>query len=301
MRKTALIQLLAAAALVATASGKLTVITTLADYAAVARAIGGANAEVTAMAKPTEDPHFVDARPSLIVKLRTADILIEGGAELEAGWLPPLLQTARNPKLATGAPGRVMASAKINLLGIPGTLNRAEGDVHASGNPHFMIDPIIAKAVGAHFANSFAAVDPANAEAYQANSKKFSATIDAKLQEWGKALQPFRGQHVAAYHDDWLYFGRRFGLEIDVLLEPKPGVPPSPAHLAEVITRIKSENIKAIIVEPYHQRKIAEKVASSTGASVVDAAQYPEALPNTESYIQLMDVLVGRIVSALKK
>ena len=289
------------AACTGTAWAKLNVVTTLADYAAIAREIGGDHVEITSMAKPTEDPHFVDARPSFVVKLRAADILIEGGAELEVGWLPPLLQTARNSKLETGAVGRVQASEGIRLLDVPATLSRAAGDVHASGNPHFMIDPIIAKAVAAHITRAFVAADPANAASYVTNEKKFETTIDAKLQEWGKALLPFRGQHLAAYHDDWLYFARRFGFEVDVFLEPKPGVPPSPKHLAEVIGQIKAAHIKAILVEPFHNRKIAEKVASSTGAHVVDGAQYPEALPNTATYVQLIDVLVARLTTALKK
>jgi len=299
--KTKITILIAAlAALTLPAGAKLSVVTTLSDYAAIAREIGGDHVDVTAMAKPTEDPHFVDARPSFIVKLRSADILIEGGAELEVGWLPPLLQTARNSKLEAGAPGRVQASEGIHLLDVPTTLSRAAGDVHASGNPHFMVDPIIAKAVAAHIARAFASADPANAGVYQANERKFEATIDAKLQEWGRALLPYHGQHLAAYHDDWLYFARRFGFELEVFLEPKPGVPPSPSHLAEVIGKIKEQHIKAILVEPYHNRKIAEKVASPTGAHVVETAQYPGALPDTTTYVQLIDVLVSRISAALK-
>ena len=299
--KTKITLLLAAlAALTMPARAKLSVVTTLPDYAAIAREIGGDHVDVTAMAKPTEDPHFVDARPSFIVKLRSADILIEGGAELEVGWLPPLLQTARNSKLEAGAPGRVQASEGIRLLDVPTTLSRAAGDVHASGNPHFMVDPIIAKTVAAHIARAFANADPANAGVYQANERKFETTIDAKLQEWGRVMLPFRGQHLAAYHDDWLYFAHRFGFEIDVFLEPKPGVPPSPSHLVEVISKIKEQHIKAILVEPYHNRKIAEKVASPTGAHVVETAQYPEALPDTTTYVQLIDVLVSRISAALK-
>ncbi len=283
-----------------TARAKLNVVTTLADYAAIAREIGGDHVEVNAMAKPTEDPHFVDARPSFVVKLRTADLLIEGGAELEVGWLPPLLQNARNSKLETGAPGRVQASDGLRLLDVPATLSRAAGDVHASGNPHFMVDPIIAKAVAAHIARAMAAADPANAASYAANDQAFTASIDAKLQDWGRALLPFRGQHLAAYHDDWLYFGRRFGLVIEVFLEPKPGVPPSPSHLAEVIGQIKAQQIKAILVEPFHNRKIAEKVASVTGAHVVDGAQYPGGLPNTVTYVELIDALVVRLTTALR-
>ena len=282
------------------AQAKLNVVATLPDYGSLARDIGGDLVSVSVMAKPTEDPHFVDARPSFVVQLRTADVLIEGGAELEIGWLPPLLQNARNPKIEAGKPGRVVASQGIRLMNIPATATRAAGDVHALGNPHFMTDPIIGKAVAQHIAQAFAAVDPAHAASYEANGKKFEATINAKLQEWGTAMLPFKGQSVVAYHDSWPYFAHRFGMNIDVFLEPKPGIPPSPSHLAEVIGQIKAQKIKAIIVEPFHDRKIAERAASATGAKVVDFAQYPGAFPGTDSYIKLMDVLIARLSAALK-
>src|SRR5689334_43224 len=279
---------------------KLNVVATLPDFGSLAREIGGDNVNVTVLAKPTEDPHFVDARPSFVVALRSADVLIDGGAELELGWLPPLLQNARNAKLDVGKPGRVQASQGIRLMNVPTNVTRAAGDVHALGNPHFAVDPIIAKAIAQHIAQSFAAVDPPNAATYDANYKKFEAAINAKLQQWGATMLPFKGQHVAAYHDSWPYFGHRFGLEIDIFLEPKPGIPPSPSHLAEVITQMKAQKIKAIIVEPYHDRKIAERVASATGAKVVDFAQYPGALPDTDTYVKLIDALVSRLAAALK-
>ncbi|MFL6526705.1 MAG: metal ABC transporter substrate-binding protein [Chthoniobacterales bacterium] len=282
------------------AHAKINVVATLPDFGALAREVGGDNVEVTVLAKPTEDPHFVDARPSFVVALRNGDVLIDGGAELEIGWLPPLLQNARNSKIEVGKPGRVQASQGIKLMGVPQQLTRAAGDVHALGNPHFSCDPIIAKAVAAHIAQAFAAVDPANAAAYQANEKKFEATINTKLQEWGTAMLPFKGQHVVAYHDSWPYFAHRFGVEIDVFLEPKPGIPPSPSHLAEVIEQMKAQHIKAIIVEPYHDRKIAEKVASATGAKVVDFAQFPGGLPDTDSYVKLIDKLIANLSAALK-
>ena len=294
-----LTSLLAALTCIATAHAKLNVVATLPDYAALATAIGGDKIEITAMGKPTEDPHFVDARPSFVVKLRSADVLIEGGAELEIGWLPPLLQNARNAKIETGAPGRVVASQGIRLMDVPANVTRAAGDVHASGNPHFMVDPIVAKTVAQHIAQAFSAVDAANAAAYQANYQKFESAIDAKLQDWGKALLPFKGANIVAYHDSWVYFAHRFGFTIDTFLEPKPGIPPSPSHLAEVIAKMKASKSKAILVEPFHNRKIAEKVAASTGAKVVDFAQYPGALPNTESYIALIDALVSRLAAAL--
>ena len=294
------ILLAVAAVFLQSAQARLNVVATLPDYAALAREIGGDKVEVTSLAKPTEDPHFVDARPSFVVKLRTADVLIEGGAELEVGWLPPLLQNARNEKIESGKPGRVVASQGIRLLDVPATLSRAAGDVHASGNPHFMVDPIIAKAVAQHIAQAFAAIDPANAAGYQANYAKFEATINAKLQDWGGALLPYKGQPLAAYHDSWVYFAHRFGFTIETFLEPKPGIPPSPSHLAEVIAKMKTEHVKAILVEPFQNRKIAEKVASSTGAHVVDAAQFPGALPNADSYAAHIDALVARVAAALK-
>src|SRR5438045_1382165 len=282
------------------AQAKINFGATLPDFGSLAREIGGDNVSVTVLAKPTEDPHFVDARPSFVVALRSADVLIDGGAELELGWLPPLLQNARNSKLDIGKPGRVQASQGIRLMNVPANVTRAAGDVHALGNPHNGVDPIIAKAIAQQIAQSFSTIDAANAATYDANYKKFEAAINAKLQEWGAAMLPFKGQHVAAYHDSWPYFGHRFGLEIDIFLEPKPGIPPSPSHLAEVIAQMKAQKIKAVIVEPYHDRKIAERVASATGATVVDFAQYPGALPGTDNYIKLIDALVSRLAAALK-
>ncbi len=283
-----------------TAQARINVVATLPDLASLAREIGGDSISLTVLAKPTEDPHFVDARPSFVVALRGADVLIDGGAELELGWLPPLLQNARNAKLEVGKPGRVQASEGIRLMNVPANVTRAAGDVHALGNPHFAVDPIIAKAIAQHIAQSLSVVDPSNAATYSANYKKFEAAINAKLQEWGTAMLPFKGQHVVAYHDSWPYFAHRFGLEIDVFLEPKPGIPPSPSHLAEVIAQMKTQRIKAIIVEPYHDRKVAERAASATGAKVVDFAQYPGALSGTDSYVSLIDKLIANLSLALK-
>jgi len=276
------------------AQAKLNVVATLPDFGSLAREIGGDKIDIVVLAKPTEDPHFVDARPSFVVSLRNADVLIDGGAELEIGWLPPLL------KIEVGKPGRIETSQGIRLMNVPTNVTRAAGDVHALGNPHFTVDPIIAKAIAQHIAQSFSAVDAPNAGFYDANYKKFEATINAKLQGWGAIMQEFQGQHVAAYHDSWPYFAHRFGINIDVFLEPKPGIPPSPSHLTEVIGQMKSHQIKAIIVEPYHDRRIAEKVARSTDAKVVDFSQFPGGIPVTDSYVKLIDTLVKRLADALK-
>jgi zinc/manganese transport system substrate-binding protein len=279
---------------------KLNVVTTLPDLGALAREVGGDDVEVTTLGKPMEDPHFVDAKPSFIVKLNHADALIEGGAELEMGWLPPLLESARNSKLQIGSPGRIVASDGIQLLDIPASVSRAQGDIHAMGNPHFLVDPIRAGSVAIHIADAFSKLDPASASRFEENLKTFNHKLETKMKEWSEKLSPYHGQSVAAYHDSWVYFADRFGLKIDVFLEPKPGIPPSPSHLASVIEKIKSKHVKAILVEPYHNRKIAESVASHTGAQVVDVAQYPGGIPDTKTYFELMDSDISRLANALK-
>jgi len=293
---------LAAALLFAarSADARLAVVATTPDFAAVATAVGGEHVSVLALAKPTEDPHFVDARPSHVVKLNQADALIEGGAELEIGWLPPLVDGARNPKIATGAPGRIVASDGIQLLDVPASVDRSKGDLHALGNPHFMLDPLDAKRVAAHVADAFCQLDAPDCSSYRANLGRFTASIDRKMQEWSAALAPFAGSEIVTYHVSWRYFANRFGLKTDTFLEPKPGIPPSPPHLAEVITRMNAEHIRAILVEPYQQRKVAEAVASHTGASIASVAQFPGALPGTDNdYIALVDANVKAIVQAL--
>lgn len=277
---------------------KLRVVATTPDLGAIAEAVGGGQIDLTVLAKPTEDPHFVDAKPSFLVKLNRADALIEGGAELEAGWLTPLLEGARNPRIEAGKPGRVSAAEGIALLEVPSALDRSQGDIHASGNPHYLTDPVNAKIVAAHIARALAELDGKSAGIYQANLQAFTAQLDAKLAEWQKLLAPWQGRPVVTYHNYWIYFGRRFGLPMDLFLEPKPGIPPTPAHLAEVITRMKAGNLKLITVQPYQNRQTAETVAGHTGATVVDWPSFPGG-PGTVSYIDWMDYLVKSTIRGL--
>jgi zinc/manganese transport system substrate-binding protein len=290
-----------AAALLAPLPGlaELKVVATTSEYGALARQIGGDRVSVTTIAKPTEDPHFVDARPSQIVAMHRADVLIEGGAELEIGWLAPLLDGARNPRIVAGAPGRVVASEGIQLLDIPASADRSQGDAHLAGNPHFMLDPDNAKVVAAHLARVFTALDAAGAELYRANLAAATADLDARLREWTEVLAPFKGRAIVTYHPTWRYFCRRFGLDATTFLEPKPGIPPSPPHLAQVIAKMKAQNIRVLLLEPYQPRKTAEAVAAHNGARVVEVCQFPGGLPGTETYIELIDTNVRRIAQAL--
>ena len=280
-------------------AGRLNVVATTPDLAALAREIGGTACEVKALAKPTEDPHFVDAKPSHIVTLNRADVLIEGGAELELGWLPPLLESARNSKIAAGAPGRIVASQGVRMLEIPATFDRSKGDVHSLGNPHFLLDPLNVKIIVAQIAEHFAQVDPASATLFKANLAKFNATLDAKFAEWQKQLAPYRGAKIVTYHKDFVYLAERFDLEVVETLEPKPGIAPSPAHLAKVISTMKATEARVILVQPYQNRKTAETVARQTDAVVLDIAQQPGAIKGTETYFALMDHLVQTLATAL--
>jgi len=278
---------------------KLNVVATTADLASIASQIGGEHVELATLARPTEDPHFVDPKPSFIVKLNHADALIEGGAELEIGWLPSLVQGARNTKIISGAPGDIRANVGVEMLEVPSQLDRSKGDIHAAGNPHYLVDPLNAKIVAHNIAEAFTKLDPGSASAYATNYDRFAAALDAKLDEWLKKVAPCKGQSIVAYHNSWVYFANRFGFKIDLFLEPKPGIPPSPTHLAEVITQMKEQRARVILVDYYLDRRTAETVAARTEASVVPVSQFPGAIKGTEQgYIALIDYLVNSVAKA---
>ena len=297
--RSALLGFAALATTAPLASAQLRVVATTPDLAAVAREIGGNKVNVAALAKPTEDPHFVDAKPSFVVTLNRADALVEGGAELELGWLPPLLENSRNGKVAAGAPGRIVASEGIRLLEIPTSFDRSKGDIHSLGNPHFMVDPVAAKTVARNIADHLSQIDPKNASTYSGNLAKFNSTLDAKLLGWQKQLAPYRGAKIVSYHRDFIYLAQRFGLIIVDELEPKPGIAPSPSHLAQVIGKMRANNVKVILVQPFQNRKTAETVARQTGAAVLDTPQQPGAASNTNTYFDMMDYLVGALARGL--
>jgi zinc/manganese transport system substrate-binding protein len=297
--RAATVALVAIAVTGSAAAAQIRVVATTPDLASVAREIGGDKVSVVALAKPTEDPHYVDAKPSHIVTLNRADALIEGGAELELGWLPPLLENSRNSKISAGAPGRIVASDGVKMLEIPTSFDRSKGDVHSLGNPHFMIDPVTVRIVARNIASHFAQIDPKNAATYNGNLSRFNTKLDAKYAEWQKALAPYRGARIVTYHKDFVYFADRFGLNIVDELEPKPGIAPSPAHLAQVIGKMKAGNAKVILVQPFQNRKTAETVARQTGATVLDTPEQPGAASNTNTYFDMMDNLVGTLAKGL--
>ncbi len=282
-----------------TGAAKLNVVATTPDIASIAEVVGGEAISLTTLARPTEDPHFVDPKPSFIMKLNRADVLLQGGAELEAGWLPPLLQGSRNARIANGAPGNVRCNEGVTMLEVPAGLDRSQGDIHAAGNPHYLTDPVNAQIVARHLATVFAQLDASHGEAYRANSRRFIDELNARMDAWKTTLAPFKGLHLVSYHNSWPYLAKRFDLRLDLFLEPKPGLPPTPGHLAGLITRMRETNARVIIVDPYLSRKTAERVADETGATLVDVTQFPGGVKGTDGgYIAMMDYLVKSLADA---
>ena len=283
-----------------TAQAKLNVVATLPDFGSIAESIGGDKVKVTSIARGAEDPHFVDARPSFIRVLNQADILIEGGAELEIGWLPPLVNGARNSKIVGNAPGHVILSTGLPLLEVPTTaVDRSQGDVHPGGNPHYWLDPANAKPIAARLAEIFTQLDAANAAEYAANLKKFNAALDEKLTAWMKQLEPFKGVKVVTYHKSFDYLLKRFGFELVATLEPKPGLEPSPTHLSTLIPRMKSEGVKLILIETFRPRRTPERVATDTGAKLLVLPSSVGGAPEAKDYFSLFDHDVAQIAKAL--
>lgn len=282
------------------AHAKLNIVASTPDVGAVAKEIGKDKVEVMSIAKPTEDPHFVDAKPSFIVKLNKADMLIDGGLQLELGWLPPLVVGARNQKILTGEKGYLIASAGVPVIEVPTSVDRAMGDVHPLGNPHFMLDPLNGKIVAMHICDRLCQIDAANCNYYKDNLKDFTKRLDQKLSEWQKAMEPFRGIKVVTYHKTFPYFANRFNLNVVGELEPKPGIPPSPTHINSLIPMMKNEGVKLILIEQFRERKVPEFVAVQTGAKVVIVPIMVGGQKEIQDYLALFDYTINQIVSALK-
>lgn len=282
------------------ASAQLNIVTTIPDLKSIADEIGGRHVETFSIATGFQNPHFVDPKPSYILKLSRADLFITVGLDLETGWVPPLLNSARNAKIQKGGEGYVDASVNVPLLQVPSNVDRAEGDIHIYGNPHYWLDPLNGKIIAQTICAALMRADPEHAAEFQANLKKFNGTIDTKVREWESIFTKFENTKVIAYHNEWPYFEKHFGLRIVDFLEPKPGIPPTPSQLAKIINTMKRENIRIIINSPYFTSESADLVARNTGGTVVTLATSVGAYPSISSYIDLFDYNVKQIVSALQ-
>jgi len=276
------------------------VVTSLQDFASIADAIGGKRVETFALARGYQDPHFVEPKPSFVLKLSKADLLIVAGLELEVGYLPPLIDQSRNDKIRPGAAGYLDASVGCDILEKPtGTVTRAMGDVHPFGNPHFWLDPDNGRVIARAIADKLTQIDPAGAADYKANL----AAFDAKLAEGEKrldaALGPFAGTALVTYHNSWPNFLKRFKLTAAGYIEPKPGIPPSPAHTVELINMMTEKKIPVILMEPYFDQKTPKSVADKTGATLITFIPSVGGVPEVKDYMGLFDYDVKLLADAL--
>jgi zinc/manganese transport system substrate-binding protein len=281
------------------ATAKLNVVATTPDLAALARELGGELAEVRSLTRPNEDPHFVEPRPGLVVVLNRADLLIENGMDLEVGWLPALLDQTRNAKIRAGRPGRIVAGRGVRALEVPSALDRSLGDVHPGGNPHYLLDPERARIAARNIAGGLAGASPDDAERFQANLRAFERRLDERLAEWEALCAICRNARVVTYHKDFSYFAERFGLNVVNTVEPRPGIAPSPAHVAALIEQMKAEKVKLILQQTWYDRRVSEMIARRTGARLLILPTQAGAVPGTESYLGLMEFIIRQIATAL--
>ena len=298
--KRTLIVIAFASAFFGADAGTVKVVTTLTDLKSITELIGGNKVSVTSIATGYQNPHFVDPKPSYIISLSNADLFVTVGLDLETGWSPQLLSSSRNTKIQKGAAGYVDASEGVGLLQVPTSANRAEGDIHIYGNPHYWLDPLNGKVIARNIANGLERIDPSNKSTYETNLQAFYKNIDTKMQEWQAKMAPFKGTKIIAYHNEWVYFEKRFGLQIVDFMEPKPGIPPTPSQLVKVINEVKSNNIKVIISSPYFTTSSSDVVVKQTGAKAVTLATSVGAFAPVKNYFDVFDYDIAQLTAALK-
>ena len=304
--KSSVIALAAAVCLIvappAFAQKKSNVITTTEDLASIAREVGGDRITVESIARGYQDPHFVEAKPSFILKLQKADLLVVVGRELEIGWLPPLIAQSRNAKIQLGADGYLDASLTAQILEIPTTqVTRAMGDVHPLGNPHYWLDPENGKRIAKAIADKLAQLRPNDIPYFQQRLADFTSRLDAAEKRWLATMAPYKGTKMVTYHRSFPNFAERFGLQIVGYVEPRPGIPPTPQHTLDLINEMKRQNVKLVLVEPYFDLKTPNAIGRETGAQVLVMPPSVGGTKDVTDYFKLFDYDINLLVEAIKK
>jgi zinc/manganese transport system substrate-binding protein len=301
---TSNIAALAVAALLlaaAPARAALNVVATTQDLAAIAQEIGGDKIKVAAVAKGYQDPHFVEAKPSFILALNRADLLIVVGRDLEAAWLPALITQSRNGRIQPGAAGYLDPSTSARILEIPsGAVTRAMGDVHALGNPHYWLDPENGRRIAKAIKDRLTQMDAANAAYYAEREADFGRRLSEAQQRWRALMAPHKGLKVITYHRSWANFVEAFGLDVVGYVEPKPGIPPTPQHTLDVINAMKAQNVKLILVEPYFDLKTPKSIAEKAGGRVLVLPPSVGGVPEASDYFKLFDTDIALLLDAIK-
>jgi zinc/manganese transport system substrate-binding protein len=280
------------------AEAKVHVVTTIETFADLARRVGGDRVEVKALSHGYMDPHFVEPKPSLVIDLNRADLLVHVGLELEIGWLPPLVLGSRNDKLGIGQPGNLDASTQIPVLDVPMTkVDRSMGDIHPQGNPHYWVAPDNALIVAREIATRLEQIDGAGAATYRANLKRFEDEVAKRRVEWEKRAAPVRGTKIVTYHKSWSYVSKWLGMQEVGYVEPKPGIPAPPSHIASLIAFMRREGVKVILMESFYPRNTVDLVAQKAGARTLVMPSDVGATPEIKDYFALVDAVVGKLVA----
>jgi len=284
------------------AASKLNVVTSTEDLAAIGREIGGDHIAVESIAKGYQDPHFVEPKPSFLLKLQKADLLAVVGLQLEIGWLPPLINQSGNPKIQTGGKGYLDVSTACDVLELPtGVVTRADGDVHPLGNPHYWLDPENGRRIARAFKDKFSEMQPADAAYFTQQLKDFEQRLTDAEKRWDTQMAPYKGRKVVTYHRSFPNFSKRFGLNVVDYVEPKPGIPPTPTHTLDLINKMKQENIKLILVEPYFDMKTPNSVAQQVGGTAIVLLPSVGGEKQVQTYFQLFDYDINLLTTAFGK
>jgi ABC-type Zn uptake system ZnuABC Zn-binding protein ZnuA len=285
----------------ARAAEKLSIVTTTTDLAALAAEVGGDRVSVESIARGYQDPHYVEAKPSFLLLLRKADLLISVGLQLEIGWLPPLVTQCGNPRIQVGAPGYLEAAQFAEVLEIPTEpVTRAMGDVHPLGNPHFWLDPENGRRIARGIAQKLSQMRPNDAAYFEQRYADFDQRLTEAEKRWDEQMKAYRGRQVVTYHRSWPNFAKRFGLEVVGYVEPRPGIPPGPGHVFELIQMMRRQNVKVILVEPYFDLKTPNSVGRETGAQVVVLLPSVGGEKEVSDYFKLFDYNLALLVRAFQ-
>jgi zinc/manganese transport system substrate-binding protein len=284
----------------AEAQRKLRVVTTIPDLKSLAEVVGGDLVEVDSLTRGTQNLHEAEVRPSMMLKLRRADLLIENGLQLDS-WVDVAVQGANNPNINRGGRGRIEVSRGVPVLDVPSAgVDRSMGDVHPLGNPHFSLDPGLAPIITQNILDGLARLAPEHRAAFEKNRQTFLARVDQEMARWTKIMEPLRGSKVVVYHPDFIYFVTRFGLVQVGTVEDRPGIPPSPQHLVNLIRQMKEEHVKVVLVEPWNDQKLAARVAEEAGARAFVFASAVGAVKGAENYIAAIEYNIKTLAAALR-
>jgi ABC-type Zn uptake system ZnuABC Zn-binding protein ZnuA len=282
-------------------AAKVRVVATLTDLADFARNVGGDHVEVRSLATGVEDTHGVPMKPSFVPLLNRADLVLLVGFDCEHAFLPALLEASRNPKIQIGRAGYVDCSQGVAPVEVPKSTDHSEGDVHPYGNPHYMLDPVLAKTAVQNIYQALVAAAPEYEADFTKNRDAYLARLDAKIAEWEQLAAPLKGVKFVSYHEHWPYFAARFGMVYFGTIELKPGIDPTPRHIEELISSMKAEHVPIVVREPQFPEKVPTLIAQQTGAKLVTLPIMPGGVPDTKTYIEMMDYIVHTLADAMKK